>query len=148
MKTRETSKGNNLFAKNGVGLMHRKTQKWISEIEFVKVEQEFLKELLSEHIIEFCNSHNIETVKELLTKIEKENELGASLLKSIHDQRLVLSLVSENIYVKKEGNFRIIQNAIKNEFESYRVNFKKIKQEVFELVLQAIKKEKQKKLLS
>ena len=90
MKTRETSKGNNLFAKNGVGLMHRKTQKWISEIEFVKVEQEFLKELLSEHIIEFCNSHNIETVKELLTKIEKENELGASLLKSIHDQRLVL----------------------------------------------------------
>ena len=83
MKKRTNFTDKDFFKKDGIGLLHRKTQKWISEIEFVRVEQEFLKELLSEHIIEFCNSHNIETVKELLVKIEEENELGTNLLKSI-----------------------------------------------------------------
>ncbi|MBP8792490.1 MAG: hypothetical protein KBH29_04870, partial [Lutibacter sp.] len=111
MKTIRITSGKLLFNKDGVGLLHKKTQKWVSEIEFVKIEQEFLKELLSDHIIDFCNSHNLETAKMLLNEIDEETKLGSNLIESIHEQRLNLSLVSENIYVKKDLDFRSIQKS-------------------------------------
>lgn len=148
MKTIRGTSGKLLFNKDGVGLLHKKTQKWISEIEFVKIEQEFFKVLLSEHIIEFCNSQNLESAKKLLNEIEDESKLGDKLIHSIYDQRMNLSLVSENIYIKKDVDFRSIQKRIKTEFIAYRDKFKEIKSHVFELVLDAVKKEKQKRLLA
>jgi len=38
--------------------LHSKAQQWISEIEFIKIEQNFLKELLAEHIIGLCTTYN------------------------------------------------------------------------------------------
>ena len=148
MKTIKCIKGKLLLHKNGIGRLHKKTQKWISEIEFVKIEQEFFKQLLSAHIVKLCSTHHLETAKALLNEIEEENNIGARLTQSIYDQRLNLSLISENIYVKQDADFRTIQKSIKIEYRNYKVKFKEIRDRVFELVLHTIKKERQKKLLA
>jgi len=127
--------------------LHSKVQQWISEIEFVKIEQNFLKELLAEHIIGLCTTHNYDKAKVLLKGIEHEIKLGNNLLESIKEHKINLALLIENIYLKKEDSFRNNHKLLKMEVKNYNENFRYIKEQVFELVLLIMKIEKEKKLL-
>lgn len=127
--------------------LHLKAQKWISEIEFIKIEQNFLKELLSEHIIGLCKTNNYNQAKMLLKGIEHEAKLGNKLMESIKEHKINLALLLENIQLKKENTFRDNHRLLKVEVKNYIENFKYIKEQVFELVLLVMKHEKERKLL-
>jgi hypothetical protein len=133
---------------NSIESLHLKTQKWISEIEFIKVEQQFLKEMLAEHVLEFCSTDNYAKAKLLLHGIEHETKLGIDLLNDVKEHKINLALLIENIYLKKEDAFRQTHELLKNEVKNYIENFKCIKEQVFDLILFIMKKEKQKKLLT
>lgn len=133
--------------KLGIEQLLSKTKKWISEIEFIKVEQQFLRELLTEHVISHCTAEKFNTAKLLLSSIDHEDYLGTQLIISIKEHKMNLALLIENIYLKKEDNFRKHHEILKIEYNNYTQNFKYLKEQVFELVLQIMKKEKEKKLL-
>ena len=133
---------------NSIECLHESTQEWVTEIEFIKIEQQFLKELLSEHIIELCKSDNFNTAKLLLKGIDHENILGNDLLISIDDHNVNLSLLIENIYLKKEEDFRKNHQMLKVEVQNYIQNFKYIKEQIYELVLHIMKLNKQNRLIS
>lgn len=128
--------------------LHTKSQQWISEIEFIKIEQNFLKELLSEHIIALCETHNYDQAKTLLNGIEHEAKLGNKLIESIKEHKINLALLLENIQLKKESKYRDNHKLLKVEVKNYIENFKYIKEQVFELVLLIMRNEKERKLLS
>jgi hypothetical protein len=131
-----------------IGRLHTKVQQWISEIEFIKIEQNFLKELLSEHIIGLCETHNYDNAKLLLNGIEHEAKLGDELIESIKEHKINLALLLENIQLKNETKFRDNHKLLKVEVKNYIENFKYIKEQVFELVLLIMRNEKVRKLLS
>ena len=132
---------------NGIDHLLLETKKWTSEINFIKVEQHFLKEILSEHIIGLCETNNFQKAKLLLNGIIHEIKLGDELIKNIKDHNINLALLIENIYLKREDNFRNHHEQLKSEVNNYTDNFRYLKEQVFELVLFIMKKEKQKKLL-
>lgn len=132
---------------NSIDHLMNKAKKWVSELEFIKVEQQFLKELLAEHIIGLCETHNFQKAKLLLNGLEHESKLGDELMDDIKDHTINLALLIENIYLKREDNFRQNQEYLKGEMANYVENFKFLKQQVFELVLFIMKTQKQKKLL-
>lgn len=133
---------------NSIEYLHHKTTSWISEIEFIRIEQDFLKELLAEYIIGLCDTHNFTKAKLLLNGINHEAVLGETLIESIKEHKVNLALLIENIYLKKENLFRDNHESLKNEVRNYFDNFKYIKKEVFELILLIMKKEKQQNLLA
>jgi len=133
---------------NSIEYLHSKTKYWISEVEFIRIEQDFLKELLSDHIIGLCDTNNFNKAKLLLHGINHEAILGETLIESIKEHQINLALLIENIYLKREKLFRDNQEFLKNELKNYFENFKYIKEEVFELILLIMKKEKQQKLLT
>lgn len=132
---------------NSIGRLHAKAQQWISEIEFIKIEQNFLKELLSEHIIGLCETHNYDKAKMFLNGIEHEAKLGQKLIESIKEHKINLALLLENIQLKNETKYRNNHKLLKVEVKNYIENFKYIKEQVFELVLLILKNEKERKLL-
>lgn len=132
---------------NSIERLHAKAQQWISEIEFIKIEQNFLKELLGEHIIGLCTTNNYAKAKLLISGIEHETILGNKLMKSIKEHKINLALLIENINLKNEKTFRNNHNLLKMEVKNYIENFKFLKEQVFELVLLIMKNEKEKKLL-
>lgn len=134
--------------KSSIEQLHKKTQEWISEIEFIKVEQHFLKEILSEHIIGLCKSDNFNKAKLLLKGIEHEQNLGDELITSIKNHNVNLALLMEHIYIKKEADFRENHDFLKIEVKNYIQNFKYIKEQVYELILFIMKKDKQQRLIS
>lgn len=133
---------------NSIEYLLNKTKKWMSEIEFIKVEQDFLSELLSEHIVVLCTTHNFQKAKLLLSGLEHEKKLGNELLANIKDHNVNLSLLIENIYLKREDNFRKNHENLKSEVVNYLDNFKYLKEQVFDLVLLIMKKEKKQKLIT
>ena len=133
---------------NSIEYLHSKTIYWISEIEFIKIEQDFLKELLAEHIMGLCDTNNFNKAKLLLNGINHEAILGETLIESIKEHQINLALLVENIYLKKENLFRENHEFLKNELINYIDNFKYIKEQVFELILLIMKKEKQQRLLA
>jgi tRNA/tmRNA/rRNA uracil-C5-methylase (TrmA/RlmC/RlmD family) len=136
------------FLKVGIEELHINTVNWISEIEFIKVEQDFLREMLSDHIIGLCEMENFKKAKLFLNGIEHEEKLGAKLILALQDHKMNLALLMENIYLKKEDDFRKNHEALNIEIINFIQNFKYIKEQVFKLVLQIMKKEKERKLLS
>ncbi|MFA5297023.1 MAG: hypothetical protein WC389_02305 [Lutibacter sp.] len=131
-----------------IGRLHTKTQQWISEIEFVKIEQNFLKELLAEYIIGLCTVENYTQAKLFLNGITHETKLGNKLMESFKEHKINLALLLENIQLKNENIFRNNHKLLKIEVSNYIENFKYIKEQVFELVLSIMKQEREKKLLS
>lgn len=147
-KSQLTQKEEKSNLENSIGRLHTKAQQWISEIEFIKIEQNFLKELLSEHIIGLCETHNYDKAKMFLNGIEHEAKLGNKLIESIKEHKINLALLLENIQLKNETKFRDNHKLLKVEVKNYIENFKYIKEQVFELVLLIMKNEKERKLLS
>ncbi|HSQ47089.1 MAG TPA: hypothetical protein VLM44_09245 [Lutibacter sp.] len=146
-KNQLTQKEEKSNLENSIGRLHTKAQQWISEIEFIKIEQNFLKELLSEHIIGLCETHNYDKAKMFLIGIEHEAKLGQTLIKSIKEHKINLALLLENIQLKNETKYRNNHKLLKVEVKNYIENFKYIKEQVFELVLLIMKNEKERKLL-
>ena len=132
---------------NGIDDLLLQTKKWTSEINFIKIEQHFLEEILSEHILGLCETNNFQKAKLLLNGISHEIKLGDELINDIKDHSINLALLIENIYLKREDNFRNHQEHLKSEVNNYIDNFKYLKEQIFELVLFIMKKEKEKKLL-
>jgi aspartokinase len=133
---------------NSIEKLLESTKTWTSEIDFIFDEQIFLKELLSEHIMGLCVTHNFQLAKLLLKGIEHENKLGKELLNSIREHTVNLTLLVENIYLNKEVNFREYHEELRMEVKNYVENFKYLKKQVFKLVLFIMKKDKQQRLLS
>lgn len=133
---------------NSIEYLLNKTKKWVSEIDFINVEQDFLKELLSEHIVSLCKTHNFQKAKLLLNSINQEKEIGNELLATIKDHNVNLSLLIENIYLKREDNFRKKHENLKIEVINYIDNFKYLKKQIFDLVLLIMKNEKQQKFIT
>ena len=128
--------------------LHEKVQDWLSEIEFILVEQKFLNEIIVEHTLEICNTENYAKAKLFIRGIEHENKLGKELIEALNKHRVNIDLFIENIYVNKEKEFRNNHKLLKLEVSNYIENFKYIKQQVFDLILFVMKNEKQQRLLS
>ncbi|MCF6181775.1 hypothetical protein [Lutibacter sp.] len=132
---------------NSFEYLHKKTQKWLLEIDFIKTELFFLKELIDEHVIEICNSKNFNDAKMYLNGVAHEISLNEKLTKSIKAHSINLSLLTEGIYLTKQKEIRKNHTLLKIEVENYKDNLKYMKQQIFELILKVMKMNKSKKLL-
>lgn len=128
--------------------LHTEVKAWVSEIEFILVEQNFLKEIIVEHTLEICSTANYKKAKLFINGIEHESKLGKKLIDSVKEHRVNIDLLIENIFLKKEKEFRLNHELLKLEVVNYTDNFKYIKQQVFELVLHVMRLEKQQRLLA
>lgn len=137
-----------LIFDNSIEYLLKKNQIWISEIKFIKIEQNFLRELLTEHVLGLCETKKFNKAKLLLSGIEHENKLADVLIENIKEHKINLTLLIENIYLKREDAFRKNQEYLKIEVVNFIDNFRYIKEQVFELVLLVMKKNKQQKLLA
>jgi len=136
-----------LICNSSIEQLKKETKDWLSEIEFIKIEQNFLNELLTDHVIGLCETDKFNKAKLFINGIVHVIKLGTELKSSIKDHKMNLALLLENIYLKKENDFRKTHELLKNEVKNYIQNFKYIKEQVFDLVLFIMKLDKKQKLL-
>ena len=127
--------------------LHEEVQLWIKELEFIKDEHNFLKQLLSTHFLELSSKSSYDPTKrkiELLKATDqKRKEIQGALLS--HDQNIAKLYKS----FKEEDLEKLVieHDKCKQEVKLLELNFRYTKKKIFRVIKDILKAHKQKLLL-
>ena len=121
----------------------------ISELRFIKDEQQFLEDLIINHTMGLIAGNSYELSKNVITKLSKSRIKLGPILKKLtsHSNKLEL-LLDDNQIVNEIEDFKELHNQLMLDFNSYNSQFKRIKKQIFKLIKKLLKEVKQHKLLS
>ena len=135
-------KQKNIIFNRSIEKLHKDCTIWLSEVKFIQLEQFFFRNILKNHIIEFCDAQKFKAAKLYLSSIEHEYLLGNQLRNSINDQKVNLALLMENIYLKREDRFRENHDFLTIDVQNYIESFKNLKEKLFEIILTIMEEKK------
>lgn len=128
--------------------MHYSAQQWISSIDFIEDEHHFFEDMLKEYTMPILQADLYSEIKALITKLsdskEKQKELKTRL--SGHREGLEI-LVDGKDQPEEEKQYKEEHRKLLTEVQEFTRDFESLKKRIFEKVSQALKKEKQKRLL-
>jgi hypothetical protein len=129
--------------------MHRATLAWISELNFVRDEQKFLNNLVKSHTLELIDSKIFEQSRELVGAIaDTEREL-ISLMKRVQSHENLLEIMIDDVDQQKmEKAYRDTHQELISAVSTYLMRYRTLKKNLFTLLSEVIKKERQKRLLN
>ncbi len=129
--------------------LHVESLNWISELKFIKDEQQFLDELLKSHTIQLIEKQDFSKNKEIISHLSKLEKDGEKLLKKIinHENELLI-LVDGIDQIKEEKHYRFLHSTYIMKVTNYFNEYKDVKREIFDVVKKIMKHEKQKRLLN
>ncbi len=129
--------------------MHFSSLQWQSELNFYKDEHRFFEDMLKEYTMPIIESHLFSRIKELIEKLNDSQKSLKNLQQVVNDHSNRLQRLVENIDEPKEGRlYRQEHKKILQEINEYSRSYKQLKKEIFEVVSQALKQQKQKRLLT
>jgi len=126
--------------------LHNDSKVWISEINLIKDEIRFLEHLLSANYIDFLAAGLHKKIEENVKQISLQKNLGTELQDLIKEQEKILSELIRTESVT--GNINYIENhkKLEREVTTYINKYKDLKQQIFKVVENVMKKTVQKKL--
>ncbi|MHB1148340.1 MAG: hypothetical protein ACYC01_12205 [Lutibacter sp.] len=126
--------------------LHTDSKIWVSEINLIKDEIRFLEHLLSANYIDFLAAGLHKKIEDHVKQISIQKNVGTELQELINGQEKVLSELIKTESVT--GNINYIENHKKLEIEvnTYLYKYKDLKQQIFKIVENVMKKSIQKKL--
>ena len=126
--------------------LHNDSKIWVSEINLIKDEIRFLEHLLSANYIDFLAAGLHIKIEDDVKQISIQKNVGTELQELINEQEKVLSELIKTESVT--GNINYIENHKKLEIEvnTYINKYKELKQQIFKIVENVMKKTIQKKL--
>ncbi|MDO9594170.1 MAG: hypothetical protein Q7J19_04165 [Lutibacter sp.] len=126
--------------------LHHDSKLWVSEINLIKDEIRFLEHLLSANYIDFLAAGLHKKIEESVKEISLQKNIGTTLLEVIRSQDKILAELIK--YESISGNKNYLESHKKLEIEvtSYIGKYKELKQGIFKVVENVMKKKDQKKL--
>lgn len=129
-------------------VMHEASLKWLSELEFIKDELKFFDDLIKSYTLSLIDSKHFEDSKKLVDELTEFHKKTENLIKivKIHERGLKIMVdginqfEAERIYKEEHRGLIIKINA-------FLEKIKKFKTQLFKLIKDIIKEQKQKRLL-
>ncbi|AXT62324.1 hypothetical protein D1816_18800 [Aquimarina sp. AD10] len=122
---------------------------WISELKFIKDEQQFLTKLVEEHTLHLISKENYRKSKVIIQELAYKQKMITPLLKKIinhHNELLIL--VDDLDELVKEKEYKQHHRVLLQEVNVYFNHYKELKRTIFNLIKTIMKENKQKRLLS
>ena len=126
--------------------LHHDAKLWVSEINLIKDEIRFLEHLLSENYIDFLAAGLHKKIEDSVKQISVEKNVGTTLLELINSQEKILSELIKYESVSSNQNYLESHKKLEVEVSSYIQKYKELKQRIFKVVENVMKKKDQKKL--
>ena len=129
--------------------MHSETVEWMSELKFVRDEQQFLNSLVKHYTLQLVDGDNYRKSKEIVGAIlDAENELQR-LIKEVqlHENQLEI-LVDDIDQPRMEQAYKETHGELIGKMHDYLEEYRGLKKRLFTLISTVIKKDKQNRLLN
>lgn len=128
--------------------MHFSSIKWISELNFIKDEHLFFEDMLKEYTLPIIESHLLSKVKDLIVRITKYQQKTETLLNRITKHRNGLQIMVDGInQLEEENKYKKEHRELLIDVNQFSLEYNDLKKEIFETISQALKQQKQKRLL-
>ncbi len=129
-------------------IMHEASRNWLSELRFIKDEQQFLSNLIKSYTLQLIDaSHFAESKKivETLEALQKKNKKYIETVKA-HENELLI-MVDGIDQLQEEEAYRNKHRTLLVNINYYFKEYRKLKKQVFRTIEDIMKHEKQKRLL-
>ena len=129
--------------------MHTATLSWLSELKFIKDEQRFLNGLVTAYTEQLIDHKIYDKSKQLVGEIlDAENELDGLIKKvQVHENQLEI-MIDDVDQPKMEKAYRETHLELMQVIQGYLEDYRKLKTQLFTMLTEVFKKEKQKRLLN
>lgn len=133
---------------NDSDIIHEATLAWLSQLEFIKGEQLFLKELLAENTLKLLAESCFEMAKHLATDLSKLSDQLPEIIKSVQNHRNdIVVLIDKKDEFQKERAFQDGHLLLEIRIGSYLEKYHILKDEIFTTMQNVFKKSKNRQLL-
>ncbi|AUP81341.1 hypothetical protein [Flavivirga eckloniae] len=129
-------------------VMHEASRRWLSELRFIKDEQQFFENLIKSYTLQLIESPHFANSKKLikiLSTLKKKNKVLIETVKT-HENELLI-LVDGIDQLKEEEAYKNKHRVLIIEMNKYFKDYKDLKKYLFETIERIMKNEKQKRLL-
>lgn len=127
--------------------LHKHSQTYMRELEFMRDEQSFLEHLLSSHFLELSAEELYETTRKLIRKLKEVEKMGIDLIDELtFFDKQVASSILENDDQPAVDNMQKL-HLFEKDLGNYELKFKYVKKKIFALIKEIMKSHKQKLLL-
>jgi hypothetical protein len=126
--------------------LHHDAKLWVSEINLIKDEIRFLEHLLSANYIDFLSAGLHKKIEESVKEISLQKNIGTTLQEVINSQEKILAELIQYESVSGNKNYLESHKKLEKEVTAYIKKYKDLKQHIFKVVEDVMKKKDQKKL--
>lgn len=129
--------------------MHFSSLQWKSELDFFKDEHLFFEDMLKEYTMPIIESKLFGRIKELIEQLSDSKKELDAIRTEVSEHMNRLQRLVENVDEPREGRlYRQEHKKILQEINKFSKTYKVLKKDIFEAVSQALKQQKQKRLLA
>lgn len=128
--------------------MHEHAQQWLSELEFANDEFRFLEDLIKTYTLQLIDSKQFSDNKEIIDAINRSEKRNHLLLEAIkvHSNELEI-MVDGKDQPKDEESYKKRHRELILRVSEFLKDYKSLKTQLFSVVQNILKKEKQRLLL-
>jgi hypothetical protein len=124
--------------------MHKGSQEWLSELNFIKDEHLFFEDLVKSNTLQLINpekfSHNTEVI-DAINRSQKRNNL---LIEAVRVHENDLKIMVDGIdQPKEEEAYKNEHRGLIIEISAYFKNYRSLKTQLFDIIISIKKEEKQ-----
>jgi hypothetical protein len=129
--------------------MHEASQKWMSELKFIRDEQLFLNDLVKSYTLQLSDSAVFNESKAIIGAITTAEKEVIVLMKKVqaHGNQLEIML-DKTDQLKMEQVYTETHWVLNAEIAKYSIEYRELKSRLFRLVSKVMKKDKNNRLLN
>lgn len=129
--------------------MHKHSKTWLSHLEFIQHEQEFLNGLITFYMSQLADSKLYRRSKEIINSLLGLERKITALHDLVVRHEAQLEIMLDKIdQPKMEAAYRDEHHDLMENIQRYETAYKKVKKSLFSLISEIIRKEKQQHLLN
>jgi len=129
--------------------LHKGSQNWILELEFIKVEHLFFDDMLKSFALQLLDVMEDKDNLKIADALNKSKKRNNTLLKAIKDHDINLKLLVEEMHLSKvETSYKHEHKKLMDELNEYLKTYKTLKTQMFTIMKEVFKKDKQKLLMA
>ncbi|WP_338733447.1 hypothetical protein [Mangrovimonas cancribranchiae] len=128
--------------------IHKNTNDWLSELQFVQEEQQFFKNLIKDYTLQLTASKYFDESKAIVTKLDAMCDETTNLIKLVQTHSNKLEIVVDKVdQLKEEENYKDEHRQLILKVHDFLKKNKALKSHLFNVVKRVIKEQNQKKLI-
>jgi uncharacterized protein YeeX (DUF496 family) len=133
----------------GADEMHEASVQWMSELNFVRDEQQFLNDLVKSHTLELLGGEVFDESRKIIGEVLEAEKEVVVLMKRVQLHENLLEIMVSDLDVPKMQKAYIETHwELTTNIKKYLVNYRQLKKRLFRLISKVMQKQKQKRLLN